>query len=306
MPHPPRRLLAFILLVATSAPLLPAQTDLPAVAAHHLADDERVAGAMFAESGGDVEKLLGLVKARADLKPNVRYIADALVIARRLHRLGQEHARPELSAAAADLADLAVRTYQNPDGTFNEYDRCTWLKPDQLSRTIPWGTAFHGQAMLRTLRDLGPALGDTRRADWRARLRLTGAWIDGNKVLDTVVFNAAIDLCGLLWKIGDELGDPTLQKSALASAHRLLDRHLDVAQGWIRGENSGVSGFYQQVGMEFIGDFARASGDVRLRAALLRFMDTAGIFATTTWQFPGNFGTRTPSLGPALGDTRRA
>ncbi len=293
---PLARLLVALLLLA--APAAQARLDLEAVTAAQLQLDEERAGALHAAARGDVGRLLDLVKARADERPNVRYIADALITARRLHRLGVARARPELSVAAADLADLAVRTYQNPDGTFNEYDRCTWLTQDQLHRTIPWGTAFHGQSMLRTLRELREALGEKRAADWRERLRRTATWIDGNPVLDRLVFNAAIDLASLLWKIGDELDEEAFKRAGLATAHRLLDRHLEPEQGWIRGENNGVSGFYQQMGMEFIADFARASGDARLREAVFRFMDTVELFTTPTWQFAGNFGTRTPSLGP--------
>lgn len=200
---------------------------------------------------------------------------------------------------AVAFVDYLLERYVQPDGVFMEYDRNTWLQPHEMWRTIPWGVAFHGNRLLDCYQQMKPDLSPADQRRWAQRLCRTGTWIHNNPVVGTIVWNCGIELCRLLWRLGSEFAEPSWTEWSLTSAHELLSRHLD-PQGWITGENGGVSGSYQLIGAEFLGAFALESRDPSLVAAVHRIADLHLQFSTPTLTYLGNFGTRSPRAGKLM------
>ncbi|MDX2082092.1 MAG: hypothetical protein SFU53_15005, partial [Terrimicrobiaceae bacterium] len=198
---------------------------------------------------------------------------------------------------AIEAVDLALDEYARPNGTFEEYDRASWIGPDEMWRTIPWGTAFRANELLDVYQAFKDDLSPGQRARWEEVLRNSAAWVRGNPVVGSVVFNCAIDLCRFLWRAGSEFGDAGAVEWALRSGRERVRRDVD-DDGWIHGENKGVSGFYQLLGAELLAEFAWQSRDPELVEAADRAATVILNFAAPDLLWPGNFGTRSDFLGP--------
>ncbi|MFQ3671431.1 MAG: hypothetical protein SNJ84_08230, partial [Verrucomicrobiia bacterium] len=119
----------------------------------------------------------------------------------------------------------------------------------------------------------------------------------------------------LLWELGRELGQEGWCESALRWAVERTTRDMS-ADGWIQGEGKGCSGFYQMVGLEFLGLLARASRDEALLDLFGRGFRTVAAWCSPDMMYAGNFGTRSTwfkQLKPvpvlvaaALGDSQAA
>jgi hypothetical protein len=135
-------------------------------------------------------------------------------------------------------------------------------------------------------------------------------------VVGGYVFNAGIDLCSLLWRIGRAFDRPHWCEWAREAALARIQRDIN-SEGWIHAEDGGVSGYYQLLGAKFIARFAWESQIPELRSAVLRIFAEATLpYATSGLDWPGNLGTRIGHLSrvppelllaaAAFGDARAA
>ncbi len=208
------------------------------------------------------------------------------------------HARKDAAAlrAAATVADALLHQSATPSGAFIEWDRNTWLDDKGMWRTIPWGVAFCGNRAFEAWMVLKDEFSPGQRAYWRQALENTGAWIHRNPVVGGYVFNAGIDLCGLLWRIGNEFGHPEWTTWALAAAAHRIERDID-EEGWIQAEDGGSSGYYQLYGAEMLAQFAWEAKAPVLNEAVKKIFARCGLrYSTATMDWPGNYGTRTSAL----------
>ena len=224
-----------------------------------------------------------------------RYYGRGTDVVRGLYMLSLEPGMESLKDVAIGYADFLIEAFFRPEGHFVEYEKCPWLTPETLWYTIPWGTAFHGNDMVDTYALLKSDLDQEQLHRWQDHLRRTGEWLDGNPVTGTYVFNCTMDLCRLLWKIGNELGNEPWMKKGLEQAHELIRRDMD-EEGWIHGEAKGVSPHYQLLGADFISMFAWESGDPLLMQTSARCFDLHTRFSTPTMFWNGNFGTRSNAM----------
>ncbi len=228
-------------------------------------------------------------------EPNARLTRLGFDLAVQADRLGDETKDKELKELAVNLAEYTLERYFLPDGTFLEYDWNTWVKKEEMWRTVPWGVAFHGNSMADAYDQLADNFTPRQREEWKAKFKKTGNWIYKNPFLGTYVFNCTIDLNRLLWRIGNIIQKEEWKEWSLKTSHTLIKRHVD-DQGFIHWENEGVSGRYQLVGTEFLSQFAWESRDPVLVTTMHKIFAAAINFTTPTLLWMGNFGTRTNYL----------
>lgn len=227
---------------------------------------------------------------------NYSLMQDGMRICREAARFARAENDPRLRQAAARFADALLRRHVTPSGAFVEYNRNTWLGPSAIWRTIPWGTAFCGNRAFEAWLELKDEFTPAQRAYWRGEFEKTGAWIHRNPVIGGYVFNAGVDLCGLLWRIGREFDHPEWCAWALEALEHRIRRDVD-DEGWIQAEDHGASGHYQLYGLEMMARFAWESKAPGLSDAVRRIVARCCIpFSTGTMDWPGNFGTRVAFL----------
>lgn len=270
------------------------------IRAAHLFADRQAVLPLWNQAGSDAEEVLRLLEEKHRQRDTVSFLTigqDLALAAARLSRAQEssEDERADFGAFAVNLADFVHRRYFLSPGTFVEYDRCSWLSDAQMWRTIPWGIAFRGQQMLNFYEQLGDDLPPVSRAWWRESLEKMGVWMAGNPVAGSFVFNCSMDLCHLLWRLGRALERPDWTQWAMEAAHERIRRDVD-EDGWIAGENGGVSGMYHLVGTRFLSRFAWDSDDEVLNATLLRISGNMMQWVTPTAMWAGNFGTRSTTL----------
>ena len=223
------------------------------------------------------------------LRDGLKVCHDAAVYAR---AAGDDTALQQ----AATFADALLRKHVTSSGGIIEWDRNTWLEPWQLWRTIPWGVNFSGNQAYETWLVVRDALTPEQQDFWRQSLERTGEWIYGNPVVGGYVFNCGIDLCALLWRLGDAFDRPVWKRWAVETASARIARDID-DEGWIQAEDGGSSGFYQMVGADLLARFAWESQEPVLIAAVHRlFARSALPYASPALDWPGNYGTRTSRL----------
>lgn len=201
----------------------------------------------------------------------------------------------ELRALAINLADFLINKYVLPNGTILEYDRTTWMTPDEMWRVVPWGTGFRGNEMLQAYRLFNKELSPSQLSRWNKSLDKMAEWLYHNTYLGAYNFNCTIDLCHLLWSLGKERNNEEWCRWALSTSHTLIARYVD-DEGWITGEDNGVSGLYQLVGQQFLSSFARNSGDSILQQTAKKMFDLTIRYSSPSLTWLGNFGTRSTQL----------
>lgn len=247
------------------------------------------------------EEIFRIIYEQYKDEPNVRLTRVGFDLAVQAGRLGDETNDEELKKLAVGLAEYTVEKYYLADGTFLEYDWNTWVAPEDMWRTVPWGVAFHGNSMVNAYEQLADNFTAVQREEWKSKLQKTGIWIYKNPFLGTYVFNCTIDLNRLLWRIGNIIQNDEWKKWSLKTSHTLISRHVD-EQGFIHWENEGVSGRYQLVGADFLSRFAWESRDPVLINTLHKIFAAAIDFTTPNLLWMGNFGTRTNHLDKLKGD----
>jgi len=266
-----------------------------AIKRFQLADHRRVVQPLLEQAAADPVVIMRLIEEQYRERDTVSFLRVGLDVAARAATLADADNDSRYRDLAVNLADDLLRRYFNPVGSFIEYDRNSWLEPDDLWRTIPWGTGFRGNEMVDVYDLIGEYLPPQSQAWWRDAFERTARWIMGNPIVGSFVFNCALDLCRLLWRIGRRLDNTAWMQWALDAAHERIRRDLD-EEGWIQGENGGCSGTYQLVGANFLALFAWESRDPGLIAALERCFDAVTGYATPTLLWAGNFGTRSSHL----------
>lgn len=251
---------------------------------------------VYKKAGTDAEKIYKLLVKKSEDEFNVSLARDGFEFALAAHRLGAAKNADSLKQMAINIATYIVDTYLRPEGYFLEYDRNTWLSGNEMWRTIPWGTAFRGNEMMDVYQELYNDFTSEQREEWRRDIKKIGAFIQGNPIAGGFVFNATIDLCRLLWRIGDQLEHQEWKDWSIEAAYTLIRRNVD-EQGWILGENGGASGRYQLVGSKFLAEFAYESQDPLLIETIDEIFSMEISFATPTLMWIGNFGTRSDHLG---------
>lgn len=271
---------------------------LEAVQRHHHSAHRRLVDRILNEAGTDPEAVMRLFEAREADNDTVSFLREGLTLAKRAAKLSRSVPDGEGAAyreLAMNLVDHLLRKYLSERGSFIEYDRNSWLEPHDLWRTIPWGTGFRGNLTVDLYDLVYEHLPPESQTWWTDALGRIGGWVYKNPVVGSFVFNCAVDLCGLLWRVGHRLGREDWTRWALAAAAARIARDVDEG-GWIHGENGGVSGVYQLVGADFLARFAWESRDEGLKEALSRVFGALVGFATPDLVFPGNFGTRSSHL----------
>ncbi|WP_310393773.1 hypothetical protein [Hymenobacter sp.] len=256
---------------------------------------------VFAAAGSDAAVALDLIEKKFKDELNFSLAREGFKFADHALWLADHDRKkaPQYRKFALLVANDVLRKRVLSEGTFMEYDRNTWLTKDQMWRTIPWGTAFHGNKMVEVYRKLKGHLSPEQDRYWRATMTKTGEWIYKNPWTYTYVFNASIDLIGLLWRLGNELNNEEWKSWALQAGNKLV-RDKVTANGWIVGENGGASGHYHMLGADFLAQFAYDSRDPELRATVGRFFRLQQQFVTPSLVWLGNFGTRTSHAGNVL------
>lgn len=219
----------------------------------------------------------------------------------------------KLRVLAINLADFLINKYVLPNGTILEYDRTTWMTSEEMWRVVPWGTGFRGNEMLRAYRLFSKELSPSQLSRWNKSLDKMAEWLYHNTYLGAYNFNCTIDLCHLLWALGKERNNEEWCRWALNTSYTLIKRYVD-DEGWITGEDNGISGLYQLVGQSFLTSFARNSGDSILKNTAKKMFDLTIRYSSPSLMWLGNFGTRsnqltkvTPSIildMASMGDTR--
>lgn len=244
----------------------------------------------------DPDALMAALMTSRKEQLNYSLMQDGMRICRDAALYARAHDDRHLMQAAGTFANALLRKHATPSGAFVEYDRNTWLKPGAIWRTIPWGTAFCGNRAFEAWLVLKDEFTPAQREDWRREFEKTGAWIHRNPVVGGYVFNASVDLCGLLWRIGHEFGRPEWCAWALATMQLRIQRDVD-DEGWIQAEDHGASGYYQLFGLEMLARFAWESKSPELADAVRRIFARSCVpFSTATMAWPGNFGTRVSKL----------
>lgn len=200
-----------------------------------------------------------------------------------------------LKKLAIGYADFLIEKFSHPEGHFIEYEKAPWLEDKNLWYTIPWGTAFSGMEMTETYLMLKKHFDEEQKVRWRKHLENTARWIYKNPALGSYVFNCTMDLCHVLWKIGEELDNHDWKSWALKSAHELIIREVD-KEGWIHGEN-GVSPAYQLLGSDFVSEFAWESRDSLLIQTTHKLSKLIIDYSTSNLFWNGTFGTRSNEMG---------
>lgn len=244
----------------------------------------------------DPDAVMAALMERRKEQANYSLLQDGMRICREAAVYGRTHEDRHLMQSAATFADALLRKRATSSGAFIEYDRNTWLKPAAIWRTIPWGTAFCGNRAFDAWLVLKDVFTPAQREYWRREFEKTGTWIHRNPVVGGYVFNAGVDLCGLLWRIGNEFDHPEWCAWALETMESRIRRDVD-NEGWIQAEDGGASGHYQLYGLEMLARFAWESKSPALIDAVRRIVARCCVpFATETMDWPGNFGTRVAFL----------
>lgn len=244
----------------------------------------------------DPESVMAELMERRKDQLNYSLLQDGMKVCRNVFIFGRAHNDHQLVQAAVTFADALLHKHATPSGGFIEYSRNTWLTPENMWKTIPWGTAFCGNQVFDTWILFKDEFSQEQRAFWRHSLGNTAKWIYKNPIMGGYVFNNFIDLCGLLWRIGMELDKPEWCQWALESAEHRILRDVD-EEGWIKGELGGASGTYQIIGANFLAQFAWESKSPVLEEVVHRIFTKSILpYATSTLEWAGNFGTRSSGL----------
>lgn len=288
---------AVILALVTAAPAAAAIKEAPTAAAierYRLAEARRALKPFDAERL-DPETVIRLLEARSRDVVTVSIFSQGLAVAQNAALVGRVPGEARWKRFAVDLADTLYHRYVLPSGAFIERDRAAWIEPARGWRTIPWGVNFRGNEILDAYQTLKQDLSPEQSAWWREQLQKLGTWIHRNPIVGSLVFNASLDICRLHWRLGKEFGNTEWQRWAMEAAHFRVRKDVD-AEGWIQGENGGVSGIYQLVGARFLARFAVEARDPVLEDATRRVFRGAVAFATPSLAWTGNFGTRSAGL----------
>ena len=244
----------------------------------------------------DHEYVMAQLMERRKDQLNYSLLQDGMKVCRNAYVFGRAHEDPRFVRAAVEFADALLRKHATPSGGFIEYSRNTWLTPSDMWKTIPWGTAFCGNQVFDAWILLKDEFSPEQRKFWKHSLENTAMWIYKNPVMGGYVFNNTIDLCWLLWRIGMEFDHPEWCQWALETAEQLILRDVD-DEGWIKGELGGVSGYYQLIGANFLAKFAWESKSPKLEETVHHiFKNSVLPYATSTLDWPANFGTRVSGL----------
>jgi len=176
-----------------------------------------------------------------------------------------------------------------------EYDRTSWVPPDDLWRTIPWGVNFRGNEMFDVYKLIKDDLSPDQLKWWQESLQKLGGWIYKNPVVGSFVFNCSLDLSRLLWRLGKEFNNSAWIHWALWAAEERIRRDVD-EEGWIQGEDGGCSGHYHLAGAWILARFAYESKLPFLQNTLKRIFPSFMGYCTPDLNWAGNFGTRSSGL----------
>ena len=244
----------------------------------------------------DPESVMDQLLERRKDRLNYSMLQDGMGICRNVFAFGHARKDRQLVQAAVEFADALLLKHVTPSGAFIEYNRNTWLAPEDMWKTIPWGTAFCGNQVFDTWILIKDELSPEQRRFWRHSLENTARWIYKNPIVGGYVFNNTINLCRLLWRIGSEFDYPEWCQWALETAEQLIIRDVD-GEGWIKGELGGVSGYYQLVGANYLARFAWESKSPELEETVHRiFYNSILPYDTSTLDWPANFDTRVSGL----------
>jgi hypothetical protein len=243
----------------------------------------------------DPKDAIRRLERRREGQKMVSILSDGLRLAHHARLMGRLTGETRWTKFAVDLADTLYRRYVLPSGAFIERDRAPWIEPERGWRTIPWGVNFRGNEILDTYRLLKNDLSPEQTAWWQAQLQKLGDFIHRNPLVGSLVFNAAIDICRLHWRLGQEFGNEEWKRWALEAARFRIERDID-GEGWITGESGGVSGVYQTVGARHLGQFATQTQDPVIHEATKRVFRNAVAFASPNLSWNGNFGTRSAGI----------
>lgn len=269
---------------------------------HRRTEDARRVGALMRRHGVEAAAIFAAIRQECEREPTVTLFREGMSVAwaaLNLEEINDDRTPSAAGCLARELAILLVREYARPQGGFFEYDWNSWVPGEDMWRTIPWGTAFHGHVLLEVSQRISGSLPGEERDFWTNHLERTGLWIYRNPVCGAFVFNCGIHLLSLLWRLGKTLARPEWCHWALDTAHFRLSRDVD-SEGWITAEDGGVSGLYQMLGAGFLAQFARESGDSFLRSTSRKIFDLHMRFASTELQWAGNFGTRSSWFGALM------
>lgn len=262
---------------------------------YHILRAHRDVDPVMSETGSNAEKILELLKEQNKHRVTVSIMSIGLNLAHQAAMLADQNQGEEYSEFAVSLADYICKHYFNPAGTIIEYDRNTWVPPDDLWRTIPWGVNFRGNEMFEVYKLIKNDLSPEQLKWWQESLQKLGGWIYQNPLVGSFVFNCSLDLSRLLWRLGQEFGNSAWIQWALWAAEERIRRDVD-EEGWIQGENGGCSGHYQLSGAWILAEFAFESKIPFLQNTLKQIFPSLVGFSTPTLNWAGNFGTRSSGL----------
>jgi hypothetical protein len=262
---------------------------------YHLAQAHTEVDPVMAKTGCNAEETVELLKAKNKHRVTVSILGVGLKLAYQAAMLADQNEGEEYGKFAVSLADYLCKHYFNPVGTIIEYDRNTWVPPDDLWRTIPWGVNFRGNEMFEVYILIKNDLSPDQLKWWRESLQKLGGWIYRNPVVGSFVFNCSLDLSRLLWRLGKEFDNSAWINWALWAAEERIRRDVD-EEGWIQGENGGCSGHYHLAGAWILAEFAYESKLPFLQNTLKRLFPSIVGYCTGDLNWAGNFGTRSSGL----------
>jgi len=261
---------------------------------YHLNKAEQYIKHLNRVTGGTAGEIYAYERDMAQQSDRSRLFLKGMETVQLAWFLYQNNSDTSLKTMAIKYADFLASQFTHPAGHFVEYEKAPWLTEETLWYTIPWGTAFSGKQLIETYKLIKPELDEDQLYRWKQYLTNTANWIHKNPIIGSYVFNCTIDLCHVLWKIGDELQNEDWKSWAIKKANELIAREVD-EEGWIHGEH-GVSPFYQLLGSDFVALFAWDTKNRDLINTTFRLTDLIIDYSTPTLYWNGNFGTRSNAL----------
>jgi|GEM_PF-6449187 hypothetical protein len=262
---------------------------------YHISQAHQAVDPVMMQAGDNAEEIVKFIKERNKHRDTVSILSIGLNLAYQAARLAEENEGEEYRRFAVSLADYLCKHYFNPVGTIIEYDRTSWVPPEDLWRTIPWGVNFRGNEMFDVYKLIKEDLSADQLEWWQESLQKMGGWINQNPVVGSFVFNCSLDLSRLLWRLGQEFDNRAWIKWALWAAEERIRRDVD-EEGWIQGEDGGCSGHYHLAGAWILAGFAYESKWPFLQNTLKRIFPSFVGYSTADLNWAGNFGTRSSGL----------
>ena len=262
---------------------------------YHISQAHGAVDPVMIQTGNNAEKIVELLKEKNKHRDTVSILSIGLNLAYQAAMLAKENEGKEYKEFAVSLADYLFKQYFNPVGTIIEYDRTSWVPPDDLWRTIPWGVNFRGNELFDVYKLVKDDLSQDQLKWWQESLKKLGGWIYKNPVVGSFVFNCSLDLSRLLWRLGKEFNNGAWIHWALWAAEERIRRDVD-EEGWIQGEAGGCSGHYQLAGTWILAKFAYESELPFLQNTLKRIFISFVGYCTPDLNWAGNFGTRSSGL----------